>query len=670
MVKKRRVQIDIMNRNTIISLAMLYALWQSKRQDLLDLIRPFILYAVGTTTRVGEEICVTEVCTYMEENFGYKSFQSAVVNRILTREVSTKGEPKIKRHNKKYILVGSYSDLIERFTEKRTQCKSHSDAVTFALTQYLNHQQACKRNNYTQSESEVLLLSFFERQGSSIMLSIDNLRQLTARRNEIDYFVAKFILQEFDQKSVRMDYLVELVKGYFVTTALYLQAENTDVTKASFSDVTFYLDTRILLGYLGYKSKEENDSVQEMVKSLQQSGATLACFPYNIDEVNSILDAYKLSIVQESRRPSTYTLEYFDHNGHSYIHVEAAQRLFEKRLKDGNIITVSPEQALSRHCVDDNGVGLIDDSELEEIILSINPKYNLTSLADDIKAVNTISRIRSGKKLPYIEKCRAVFVTTNTVLVSAIKQYLRDSDLGFPIAITGEDLCVMAWLKDFEQNNSLPQMRLLENVLAAINPSRDLMEAYFSNLDNLEHQGKLSGDEAALLRVDLFARRILMEQTFGEKENLNTDVIESIRTRLMENSIAKGIEIGKTEASQMYASDLNRKRNLVCKRAEEEIDLEYGAKEENTVRIIKFISLFWGIGFIIASCVAFVSQWDSPIKFALFIVSIITTTQGVLPFFAKDNWLIRLTRKNLQRKKLAALDDRKEKYLSIINSEE
>ena len=95
MVKKRRVQIDIMNRNTIISLAMLYALWQSKRQDLLDLIRPFILYAVGTTTRVGEEICVTEVCTYMEENFGYKSFQSAVVNRILTREVSTKGEPKI-----------------------------------------------------------------------------------------------------------------------------------------------------------------------------------------------------------------------------------------------------------------------------------------------------------------------------------------------------------------------------------------------------------------------------------------------------------------------------------------------------------------------------------------------------------------------------------------------
>ena len=37
--KKMKQRINIMNRNTIISLAMLYALWQSKRQDLLDLIQ-------------------------------------------------------------------------------------------------------------------------------------------------------------------------------------------------------------------------------------------------------------------------------------------------------------------------------------------------------------------------------------------------------------------------------------------------------------------------------------------------------------------------------------------------------------------------------------------------------------------------------------------------------
>ena len=48
----KRVRIDIMNRNTILSLAMIYALWQSKRQDLLDLIKPFVLFSVGNTTSI------------------------------------------------------------------------------------------------------------------------------------------------------------------------------------------------------------------------------------------------------------------------------------------------------------------------------------------------------------------------------------------------------------------------------------------------------------------------------------------------------------------------------------------------------------------------------------------------------------------------------------------
>lgn len=38
-VKKKCVlEIDIMNRNTIISLAMLYATWQTKHKDILDLL--------------------------------------------------------------------------------------------------------------------------------------------------------------------------------------------------------------------------------------------------------------------------------------------------------------------------------------------------------------------------------------------------------------------------------------------------------------------------------------------------------------------------------------------------------------------------------------------------------------------------------------------------------
>lgn len=271
-----------MNRNTIISLAMLYALWQSNRQDLLDLIRPFVLYAVGNTAKINTEIDIALVCDYMEKEFGYRSIQVAVINRILSREASSKGQKDhrcIERKNKQFILIKSLSNEIDDFSAKRTTCKGHSDAVTSALTNFLNDKQVCKRTNYTQAEAERLLLSFFERQGGSIVLSVEDLRQLKARSNEIDFFIARFILAEYERKTVLFDYLVELVKGYFVTTALYLQAENPNATTASFSDVTFFLDTRLLLAYLGYKTEEENSSVQKMVESLKKTALNLLALP-------------------------------------------------------------------------------------------------------------------------------------------------------------------------------------------------------------------------------------------------------------------------------------------------------------------------------------------------------------------------------------------------------
>lgn len=667
MMKKSGMWIDIMNRNTIISLAMLYALWQSNRQDLLDLIRPFVLYAVGNTTKVNAGIDISLVCDYMEIEFGYKSIQVAVIKRVLAREASSKIQKDyryIEKKNRQFILVKSLSPLIDDFSAKRMTCKGHSDAVTSALTKFFNEKQVCNRTDYIQAEIERLLLSFFERQGGSIVLSVDDLRQLKVRSNEVDYFIARFILKEHERKSVLFDYLVELVKGYFVTTALYLQAENPNATTASFSDVTFFLDTRLLLAYLGYKTEEENSSVQKMVESLKKNGAKLACFPYNIDEVNSILEAYKLSTVSKSKRPSSYTLEYFDSHGYSYTHVEANQKKFARRLEDAGIKRVSPNSSSIDTNTPDDNLGLLDDERIKEILLSIKPNYNLSTLPDDLTAINTVSRIRKGRRYSYIEKCKAVFVTSNSVLVSATKEYVYQSsyDFGFPIVITGEDLCVMAWLKDFEQSNDLPQMRLLENVLAAITPSKELMEAYFSHLDDLERQGTIGDDEAALLRVDMFAKHELMNLTFGEQNNLNEGVIAEIRQKIREESVLKG----RTEAQKQHEAEEQQQRNKVCKQAEDEVDKEFDAKEKLGVGTIKFFSVVLAIAFIAASCYSFIQQSESPGKWAILLVAIITTIEGVIPFFSKDNFLIRSYKYHLQKEKLQALDAKKEHYLSLL----
>ena len=86
---------------------------------------------------------------------------------------------------------------------------------------------------------------------------------------------------------------------------------------------------------------------------------------------------------------------------------------------------------------------MLNDDAIKAGVLSIRPRYNLATLPEDIQAINAISRVREGKTLRYIEKCKAVFVTKNTVLVSATMKFLEEQevDVGFPLAITDEDLC-------------------------------------------------------------------------------------------------------------------------------------------------------------------------------------------------------------------------------------
>ena len=652
-----------MNRNTIVSLAMIYALWGKEKKDLLDLIAPFALYAISISTRVGEKIDIKEVCSCMEREFGYVSVPAAVVERIISRNTpSRKSADKAKflRENGAYYLKGSLSDVAESFSKKRTECKAHSDAVTAALADYLNKNWKHNSGEVTQSGAEALLLAFFDKQGNEVVRAVENLHQIRMKGNENEYFVANFILQEHEQKTVLMEYIVELAKGYFITEALYLQADNPNITTASFGDVTFYLDTRILLGYLGYKSEPENSSVRQVVKALQHNGAKLACFQYNVDEIHGILEAYKNASVSKTNRMSDYTLEFFDDHESSYTLVDAAQRNFEQRLRRGGIPPFSVQEV-----TEDLGIeGLLDESGVESEIRSLNRNYKLSTLPDDLSAITAISRIRKGKKLPQIEKCRAVFVTTNTTLVRGVRQYLSKSqlDYGFPLAITEQDLCVLALLKSFEKSNDIPRMRLLESAVAATEPSAELINVYYDNLDTLAEMGEFTSDEVALLRVDLTARKELMELTAGEKSRVNHDTLREIRKRVSKANY----EAGQATERAKHRAKLEQMRNDACKRAEEEVEAEYRVYEKRGISRINTVLYIIAGAFVGAAIYMYCIQAEQKSWLPLAMVTLFGVVSGVLPLLKKDNFIVKKYRKTICRKKLVAIDERKEKYMSLI----
>lgn len=69
------------NNQTMISAAMLEAVWQSRKKDMIDLITPFVMYATATLTSPGEKIDTQKVQKYVQENYAYTDMPEVIVKK-------------------------------------------------------------------------------------------------------------------------------------------------------------------------------------------------------------------------------------------------------------------------------------------------------------------------------------------------------------------------------------------------------------------------------------------------------------------------------------------------------------------------------------------------------------------------------------------------------------
>ena len=84
------------------------------------------------------------------------------------------------------------------------------------------------------------------------------------------------------------------------------------------------------------------------------------------------------------------------------------------------------------------------------------------------------------------------------------------------------------------------------------------------------------------------------------------------------------------------------------------------------IRTIKIVAVVIALCFVCASIYSFINSVDGKKSYALLLITLVTTVQGAWPFFGKDNWATNLFKRNLNKKKRVALDERKKKYLSLL----
>ena len=521
-----KVRWDIMNNNLLISTAMLSAYWEKEKKDILDLMMPFLKYSIGKTTKIGTVINLTEMVSHFKKEFGYDTMPMHVFSVLLNRL-----SPDFLEKNKdKYTLKKSLDEDIIRFEKGHALFEEHRSKVINSLLDYFNNQQGLKQS-HTPETAMTALISFFATNGMCIIQDAAMLELLKRKDDQQKYYIAQFIIEEYNKKSEVFSYIEDMVKGFFVSTAISIQPQNMDVSQSKFRELNCYLDTRMVINALGLHLPEERTSSMELLTMLKERGANLYCFEHNIREIISIITAYKHTLNNPYSNTSFHTLEAWD--SHHYTVSEVDRYLCILRSKISNLgISI-----VERPTVTDINTYPFSDADLINCI-SDNIKYsNREAIETDVQSVASIFLLRNGHRSTEIEKSKHVFVTSNVHLTNVVNSFLLKNRIcnfyeeTMPV-ITDVDLSSIVWLKCYSTHKDFPRQKLIEQSLTALEPTPSMITTFFETVDRLLYEGGITEDEAAIIRTDAYCKKELSKLVRGNASGITEETIYEIKEKL------------------------------------------------------------------------------------------------------------------------------------------
>lgn len=212
------VYIDMKNENALYTVSMLSAMLENGTGNYLDLLTPFVLYSLPNT--VDAQISIDAVTENMRE-FGFKDFPHKTTEKILNRLCKENDDGQVyvratsDNKKKKYWVYRAYSN--SEFTNNRREMREKIDRILKAMQEYF------KTHFYHNAlELDVIrekLISFFESNGLTVIQSISDLKLVPKDSNSDAFEVARFVLEQYEKRSLIYEDLCDVTKGFLTYKA-------------------------------------------------------------------------------------------------------------------------------------------------------------------------------------------------------------------------------------------------------------------------------------------------------------------------------------------------------------------------------------------------------------------------------------------------------------------
>jgi hypothetical protein len=503
-------------RRTLVSLAILKTNADKAETDYVDFLAPFVSYVLDKNRQVV--ISPAEVKKMLLSEFGL-DIPSSSIEFILTR--LRKAGVLIKEHETLRL-----ADRVEIKDVKAIQSQKNKeiDIILEYLVEFVSKQHHVTWSTEDAIDALLNYLSVYSVPCLETFLSSTSLPNLPNTRENSCYLVNSFIRHLHENRLGLMGQLVDLVKGMMFANALLY--EDIPNLASKLKDATFYLDTPLLVGLLGFGDDYSKESLVEMVSLVQKLGGNFSIFEHTYVELEAVVASGLASSDNPNIDKSSALVRSLrsQHRSRSDLKLNADQ--IDENLRTLNI-------SIKPNVVRENKYQ-IDEIKLAAM-LKKKPGYRYeNTMQRDVDSISFVYQLRKGNQVSKIERCRSVLVTTNEKVIRTAYWFGQEESLDglVPSVISAYALTNLAWLKAPLEKPDLPELEIMSFCYSSLVPSDSFWNSFLKELDRLESSGELAPLDCDLLRTDPKVYRELMDVTVGLEQNITSKTIDEVLNRV------------------------------------------------------------------------------------------------------------------------------------------
>jgi hypothetical protein len=154
-------------------------------------------------------------------------------------------------------------------------------------------------------------------------------------------------------------------------------------------------------------------------------------------------------------------------------------------------------------------------------------------LEKDLKSLAAVDRLRGSTRPRDLSQVTALFVTANSSLVRAARDFFGEADRGAPVphAMHETALTAQLWVRAPHPPPDLPRKLLIADCYAALNPGPELWERWIQHIVRLQERSAVTEEQVQNLIYHQQARSKLFEVTHGDPDSVGDETVAEVLDR-------------------------------------------------------------------------------------------------------------------------------------------